>query len=112
MIGLPKARLSLLPWKALTLVADVLEFGADKYGDPYDWHRGYDYSQKFSSCLRHLTAWWEGEDTDPESGKSHLAHAGCNVLFLLTWQLSGRTELDDRPGRKRETTTPTFRGDV
>jgi hypothetical protein len=31
---------------------------------------------------RHLWAWKEGEQNDPESGKNHLAHALCCLMFL------------------------------
>jgi len=46
--------------------------------------------------LRHLTAWWAGEDLDPESGLHHLAHAACCLMFLLEYTQT-HTELDDRP---------------
>ena len=39
--------------------------------------------------LRHIFAWASGERVDAESGLSHLAHAGANVLFLLTYELKG-----------------------
>jgi hypothetical protein len=31
---------------------------------------------------RHLWAWKEGEQNDPESHKHHLAHAMCCLMFL------------------------------
>jgi hypothetical protein len=33
--------------------------------------------------MRHLNAWRDGEDVDPESGRSHIAHiaASCNILL-------------------------------
>jgi len=37
----------------------------------------------FDACIRHLTAWWQGEKNDSESGLSHLAHAACCILFLM-----------------------------
>jgi hypothetical protein len=36
-----------------------------------------------------------GEDKDPESGLSHLAHLGCCVVFLI-WHEKYKKELDDR----------------
>lgn len=73
----------LVPWRALTTVVEVLTFGAQKYA-PDNWkyvegarHRYFDATQ------RHLVAWQEGEMTDPETGKNHLAHAICCLLFLL-----------------------------
>lgn len=37
----------------------------------------------FAAAMRHLWAWWTGEERDAETGESHLAHAACCVLFLL-----------------------------
>ena len=38
---------------------------------------------------RHIFAWWGGEDKDPETGFSHLAHAACCLLFLMEFQRNG-----------------------
>ena len=97
-----KARLDLLPFEAITEIAKVLEFGATKYS-AHNWRGGFVWSRTFSALLRHLWAFWRGEDKDPETGLSHLAHAGCNILFLLTFFLE-KTGTDDRykpPSNKR-----------
>lgn len=91
-----KARWDLVPWDAVGAFVDVLTLGAAKYTDR-NWEKGIQYSRLFAATQRHLIAWWEGQDTDPESGRSHLAHAVCNGLFLLAFVRRGRTELDDRP---------------
>jgi hypothetical protein len=31
---------------------------------------------------RHIWAWKEGEQNDPETGRHHLAHAMCCLMFL------------------------------
>ena len=31
---------------------------------------------------RHIDAWWQGEQKDPETGEHHLAHAICCGMFL------------------------------
>ena len=85
----------LMPPDALNQIAQVLEFGANKYGDR-NWERGMNWSRPFSALMRHMWAWWRGEDRDPETGLSHLAHAGCCILFLLTYQ-GHATGKDDRP---------------
>ena len=90
-----KPRLELLPFGALTDIADVLTFGARKYGAD-NWRRGASWSRYFAACLRHLFAWWRGEGNDPETGLSHLAHAGCCILFLIEYEREGLGE-DDRP---------------
>jgi hypothetical protein len=30
-----------------------------------------------------MSAYTQGQDTDPETGLSHMAHVGCCVMFLL-----------------------------
>jgi hypothetical protein len=54
------------------------------------------YSDVFGGVMRHLTSWWSREDKDPETGYSHLWHAGCGILFLITYELRGVGK-DDRP---------------
>lgn len=82
-----KTRLDLLPRAPLEQIAEVLAFGAHKYPDPiardYNWRRGFGWSRIYAAALRHLFAWWDGEDLDQETGLTHLAHAGCDILFLL-----------------------------
>lgn len=78
-----KPRLSLLPWRAVSQIVDVLEFGAAKY-EPNNWKHVPNARQRyFDAAMRHLLAWWDGERLDTESGLPHLAHAGCCILFLL-----------------------------
>lgn len=90
-----KVGVHLLPPSPLIEIAKVLDFGAKKYS-AYNWSKGIAYSRVFGAALRHLWAWWRGEDKDPETGLSHLAHAGCCVLFLLQYE-STRRSFDDRP---------------
>ncbi len=89
-----KSRMDLYPRQALLEIGDVLAFGAAKY-EQHNWRKGIQYSRLVAAALRHLTAWNEGEDKDPESGLSHLAHAGCCIAFLIEMQAS-RPDLDDR----------------
>jgi hypothetical protein len=90
-----KPPFALLPWVSLRVVALVMKAGAEKYA-PHDWRRGASWSMYWSAILRHLTAWYEGEDLDPESGLSHLAHACASILILLHYALT-QTGDDDRP---------------
>lgn len=93
-----KAPLAYLPFEAIEEVSKVFKYGADKYGNKnYLEKTGFQYSRLLSSLLRHLFAWARKEDFDPESGLSHLAHAACNVLMLLTYTLNKhKYNLDDR----------------
>jgi len=89
-----KPRTDLLPTAPLFAIAEVLGFGAKKYA-AHNWRGGIEYSRLIGAAMRHLLAFNDGEDTDPESGLSHLAHLGCCVLFLLEQEAKG-TGLDDR----------------
>ncbi len=75
---------SLLPLESLEEIVRVLEFGANKYA-PGNWasNGGLSHRRVLSSLLRHIFAYMRGQDNDPETGLSHLAHAGCNIVFLL-----------------------------
>ena len=76
-------------------VADVLRFGAAKYSDA-NWRKGRLWSKDLGAALRHIFLWMSGEDRDPESGCNHLAHAVCDLLFLLEFQRFS-IGTDDRP---------------
>jgi hypothetical protein len=86
----------LLPPDAVEQIVAVLEFGAKKYGDR-NWEEGMAWSRPFSALMRHMWAWWGGEHRDPETGLSHLAHAGCCILFLLAYERRN-IGVDNRPG--------------
>jgi hypothetical protein len=88
---------ALIPWGAMDEIARVYAFGAQKYA-AHNWRKGYEWGKSFSALCRHIFAFWKGEDRDPESGLSHLAHAGFHVLSLLTFWLERDTygEHDDR----------------
>lgn len=83
-----KTRFDLIPFEAIGEIADVLEYGANKY-EAHNWARGAAWSRYFSALCRHIFAWWAGEDKDPETGFSHLAHAGCCLLFLMQYERHG-----------------------
>jgi hypothetical protein len=75
--------------------ADILAFGAAKYA-PRNWELGMAWSRAFSALMRHMWAWWRGEEADPETGKSHLWHASCCLMFLVAYEQRNVGE-DDRP---------------
>ena len=62
-----KVRVELLPSAPLIMIGDVLTFGAKKYAD-HNWRGGFDYSRLLGANLRHILAFNDGEDLDPESG--------------------------------------------
>jgi hypothetical protein len=75
---------TLVPWDGLEEVVKVLEFGARKYARD-NWQHVEGGMQRYqAAAFRHLIAYNQGEKVDPETGLSHLAHAGCCLLFLLS----------------------------
>ena len=89
-----KLPVNLLSSEALMQTAAVLRFGADKYSE-HNWRQGFAWSRPLAAAMRHIMAFNDGEDKDPESGLSHLAHAMCCIMFLLEFEKTHK-ELDDR----------------
>jgi hypothetical protein len=75
-----KRKWSLLHFKSLEPMIEVLEFGAKKY-EPKNWQRGLDKSEVLESLQRHLASLFDGEDLDKESGIHHIGHIMCNAMF-------------------------------
>ena len=70
--------------------------GARKYG-AFNWRHGKVSASTYISALeRHLLAWIDGEDIDPNSGKPHLAHMLASIAILVDAFEAGNL-IDDRP---------------
>lgn len=82
-------------------VVEVLTYGASKYDDR-NWEKGIQYGRLIAAALRHIWSWVRGERNDPETGLHHLGHAGCDIMFLLTYELRGMKEFDDRSETLRQ----------
>lgn len=94
--GRAKPQFHLIPVGALAPVAKVMELGAKKYG-PYNWRETpVNYTTYLSAVGRHAAAFLDGEDQDPESGQSHLAHIAAGMMILLDAIVTGNAK-DDRP---------------
>lgn len=85
----------LIPWDAMESITAVLAFGANKYSER-NWEKGMNWGRVFRAAIGHLTAWFLRRGPDKETGLSHLAHAGCCVLFLIAYELRGVGN-DNRP---------------
>lgn len=92
-----KARIDLIAPEMLFGTADILAFGAAKYSER-NWEKGMSWSRPFGALMRHMWAWWSGEQIDPETGKSHLWHASCCLMFLIAFE-ARKSGTDDRPPR-------------
>lgn len=91
-----KLPFNLIPVAALIGYAEVMRMGATKY-EPRNWEKGIEYSRLYAAALRHLLSWYQREDTDKESGLSHLKHCFWNIGALIHFVEKQREDLDDRP---------------
>ena len=94
--GLQKTPIHLVPPSAIIALANSFKIGADKYG-PYNWRENkVSASVYYAAMMRHMLAWWDGEDKDEETGNSHLDHAmGCIAIIKDGESLDSL--IDDRP---------------
>lgn len=94
--GAVKTQHHLVPTTAREQLAKVMKLGADKYG-AYNWRtNSVAASVYYSAAVRHLDAFLNGEDFDPESGQSHLAHAMACCAIAIDAIATGNF-IDDRP---------------
>lgn len=95
MVGSSKVPMHLFPSSATALGALALLDGALKYGRG-NWRAvGVRSSIYYDAAQRHLMKWFEGEDTDPDSGLPHLAHALACIAILVDAKAAGKLN-DDR----------------
>lgn len=103
------ARFDLLPFDVLWEVAEVLGWGATNRGNTErNWEQGLVAGDCIAGIFRHVSQWASGEQEDEDTGKSHLAHAICLLMFLRGLEMRGRL-VDDRPepfGPLRSETLP------
>jgi hypothetical protein len=92
--GSKLARYDLLPFDALTQVAEHFGRGARKYADR-NWEGGYSWGLSIAALGRHFAAFAQGEDVDAETGGLHITAVAWHALALLTFHLRG-LGTDDR----------------
>mgnify|MGYP001035661408 FL=1 len=90
-----KPPIHLIPAEAILMLANIFEYGSKKYGDR-NWEKGMDWSRMYASAMRHMLAFWMGENDDRESGYQHMAHATWNCMALMCYVFWG-IGFDDRP---------------
>jgi hypothetical protein len=95
-VGCKKAPLHGMPAPVLMECGLVKLHGDLKYGE-YNWRDvGVRASIYYDALMRHMMAFWEGEDNDPDSGISHIAHAMTGLAVLRDSMIQGNW-VDDRP---------------
>lgn len=94
--GAKKLPLELVPPSAVAALAEAFSDGAKKYG-PYNWReKSISSSVYYGAALRHLQAWWDGEDIAEDSGVDHLHHALACVALIIDGKSVGKLN-DNRP---------------
>ena len=94
--GDAKTPMQFIPLSSLDQVAHVMKLGSEKYGF-LNWRHcdGVEFNTYKGAMLRHLAAYCDGEDIDPESGQSHIAHIAASCLILLDAEKCGKL-IDNR----------------
>jgi hypothetical protein len=95
-IGIRKAPMSVVPANVLAELGVAMLEGAAKYGRHNYRVGGVRASVYYDATMRHLMAWWEGENVDPDSGLSHVTKAIASLTVLRDAMQRGCVE-DDRP---------------
>lgn len=72
-------------WPETATIAGAMAFldGALKYGRSNYRPVGAKASTYYNAARRHLNAWFEGEDLDPDSGLPHLGHVLACIAILV-----------------------------
>jgi len=91
---LGKPMVSLIPTEAILEMAKAFTYGANKYAAD-NFKQGIKFRRLLDATMRHVLAISDTEDTDIESGNSHVGHALAS-LAMLAWMMKNRPDLDDR----------------
>lgn len=101
-----KPRYDLIPPEALDALADHFRKGMEKYAER-NWERGMSWGHCFAGAMRHLWAFWRGQDYDEETGTHHCIAAAWNCFALFTYYTRGIGE-DTRWPKASTTITEDF----
>ena len=97
-VGVRKAPLHNIPCEVEFELGLAMLEGARKYGSHNYRKVGVRASVYYDAVMRHMKAWWEGEDYDPESGTHHLVKAmACETVARDSMHMGNF--IDDRPIR-------------
>lgn len=108
-----KPKLTLVPRQIIYDIAEVREYGNNKYpeGGPDNWKK-VDRQRYRDALFRHLLLYLDDpQGVDEESGIKHLKHIACNVAFLCEienyadeymtfYDTSGRKYFEMKVGRE------------
>lgn len=95
-VGSKKVSMSHVPASVMLEVSLAMQEGAGKYGS-FNWaDKPIRVRAYYDALMRHMAAWIEGEDTDPDSGLPHVVKALATLVVLRDAQRRGKV-IDDRP---------------
>ena len=95
-VGVRKAPMSTVPSAVAMEIGLAMLEGGRKYGRHNYRAIGVRASVYYDAAMRHLMAWWEGEDIDPDSGLSHITKALSTLVVLRDAMINDKV-FDDRP---------------
>lgn len=90
-----KSRVDLIPPEFIEALGRHYGVGALKYAER-NWEKGMSWSRCYASALRHMLAFWRGEEIDEETGSPHVIAAAWNMA-ALHWYAAHGAGTDDRP---------------
>lgn len=90
-----KPEVSQLDPRFILALADLMTKSAEKYGK-YNWALGQEFHTPYDSLMRHILAFWSGENEDKESLRNHLLHAAANCMIMWTSYELNNQSLDTR----------------
>jgi hypothetical protein len=100
-LGIKKAPMSTVSAPVLMEMGLAMLEGDRKYGRHNYRVIGVRSSVYYDAAMRHLMAWWEGEDIDADSGMSHVTKA-LSCLSVLRDAMINENFTDDRPPKIKD----------
>lgn len=100
-VGIRKWRqFTTVPLTVVTEIGVAMLEGARKYGRHNYRVAGVRSSVYVDASIGHIAQWWEGEDTDPDSGLSHITKAIASLVVLRDAMIQEKL-VDDRPPKAK-----------
>jgi len=94
--GVENGRYDLITPFMLRRLAVIYEKGAEKYDDR-NWEKGMLFSVFLDSCLRHITQFIIGDESE-----DHVGQAIWNLAAIIHFQELGRNDLNNLPNFKNK----------
>ena len=101
-VGIAKVPMSTVPAPVIAEIGLAMLEGARKYGRHNYREAGVRMSVYYDATMRHMMAWWEGEDIDPDSGLNHITKAIATLVVLRDAMMRANMAEDDRPPKSEE----------